>query len=119
MAPTKDELETENAELRARVAELEQGQGQAVANPVPRPARPDFGLSAGEMDDLKTTGVTVSPFTGELLTATREGVTPENPTAIERDRKETDRLEAAESKHGSPPPDADPATERRERAGAE
>ena len=121
MAPTKDELEQENAELRDRVAELEQQQGSATTYdaPAPRPQRPDFGLSAGEVDDLQTKGVTVSPFTGELLTATREGVTPLNPAAIALDRKETDRLDRAESKTGAPPPDADPAAERRERAGAE
>ena len=118
MAPTKDELEQENQQLRDRVAELEQGQA-VTANPVPKPVRPDFGLSAGEVDDLQTQGVTVSPFTGELLTATREGIEPLNPAAIARDKKETDRLDRAESATGSVPPDADPATERRDRGDQE
>lgn len=111
MAPTKDELQQENDDLKARVAELEAERPIGYTAPQPRPERPDFGLSAGEVDDLKTKGVTVSPFTGELLTATREGITPENPAAIALDRRETDRLERAESA-GKLPADARPAAER-------
>jgi hypothetical protein len=77
--PTKDELERENAELRARVAELEEG---APAAGQPRiPQRPDFGLSAGEADDLRVRGVTTSPFNGEELNALDEGIEPATPEA--------------------------------------
>lgn len=92
MAPTKDELERENAELRDRVAELEAtGDGRGTA---PKPQRPDYGLSAGEKADLEANGVTISPFTGELLTATNEGVTPQTPQAVKNDQRETARLKA-------------------------
>lgn len=84
--PTKDELEQENAALRARVAELEQG--ATAAAPV-KPARPvdDNGkpiLSAGEAQDLAANGVTVSPFDGSTLNALDEGVEPLTPTARRR-----------------------------------
>jgi hypothetical protein len=98
MAPTKDELEQENAELRDRVAELEAAQdagstATAASRPVPR--RPDY-LSAGEAADLAQNGVTVSPFTGETLTASREGIEPLSPEAKKRDQDETRRLERLE-----------------------
>lgn len=93
MSPTKDEIEQENRELRARVAELEQDAaerdvtGTGVARP--RPARPtnDAGevvLSEGERQALEEHGVTVSPFTGELLNALDEGVEPATPQARRR-----------------------------------
>lgn len=92
MAPTKDELERENAQLREKVAELEAaGDGRGTA---PKPERPAYGLSAGEKADLEANGVTISPFTGELLTASREGVKPQTPQAVENDRRETARLKA-------------------------
>ena len=65
--PTKDELEQENARLRAELAELRDQQPTAAARP--RPQQPDFGLSAGEAADLAANGVTVSPFTGQTLNA--------------------------------------------------
>lgn len=84
--PTKDELEQENADLRARVAELEE-QGAAAAAPgtmhntaPPRPQRPGY-LSAGERADLEAAGVTTSPFDGSELNALDEGVEPGNPEA--------------------------------------
>jgi len=95
--PTKDELEQENAALRERVAELEAAPAAAPGpNTRPVPQRPDFGLSAGEAADLEAFGATVSPFTGETLTATREGIEPRSPEAKERDRAETLRLERVE-----------------------
>lgn len=103
MAPTKDELERENAELRAERDGLRQQleannltPGVApVAGQAARPERPAYGLSAGEKADLEANGVTISPFTGELLTASREGVKPQTPQAVENDRRETARLKAA------------------------
>lgn len=92
MAPTKDELEQENEQLRARVAELEDQAAAAPAAAARRtPQQPDFGLSAGEMNDLKTAGVTISPFTGKLLNALDEGIaedelTPEALAAAKRER---------------------------------
>lgn len=103
--PTKDELERENAELRDRVAELEaagpadDGRGQEA----PKPERPPYGLSAGEKADLESNGVTISPFTGETLTASREGVKPLTEEARRNDRRETARLKAAEQ----PPADGE------------
>lgn len=82
--PTKDELERENAELRDRVAELEAGAATAGPKRLPRP---DF-LSAGEVDDLKNHGTTISPFDGRLLNALDEGVEPGNPEARARAEKE-------------------------------
>lgn len=78
--PTKDELEAENARLRERVAELEAAAPPAAGQPR-RPERPDFGLSAGEADDLRVRGVTVSPFNGEELNALDEGIEPATPEA--------------------------------------
>jgi hypothetical protein len=106
MAPTKDELEQENAELRERVAELESQTGALGASPaevdgrggVPDPQRPDFGLSAGEAHDLAAYGVTTSPFTGETLTASREGVEPQTAEARRNDERETKRLDEGNTK---------------------
>lgn len=115
MAPTKDELETENAALRDRVAELEAGAalgaspGQVDGRgraPAPSRLTNDAGeviLSAGEANDLALNGVTVSPFTGETLTASREGVEPTTPEAARNDRRVTAELERAESVPGEPP----------------
>ncbi len=85
--PTKDELEAENAELRAEVERLKHVATPGAATRT-RPEPPDF-LSAGEVDDLRNAGVTVSPFTGKVLNALDEGIEPANPEALaraERDR---------------------------------
>lgn len=87
---TKDELESENAELRRRVADLEQEAAQrtpAAAASRRRPQRPTGAdgkpvLSAGEADDLAQHGVCISPFTGETLNALDEGITPGTPEAL-------------------------------------
>lgn len=99
MAPTKDELEAENAQLRDRVAELEAASAGGATTETtgrPQPKRPDY-LSAGEAADLEANGVTVSPFTGETLTATNEGIEPQTPEARKRDREATERLERIEA----------------------
>ena len=90
--PTKDELEKENAELRDRVAELEAA--HPAAGQPRRPERPDFGLSAGEADDLKVRGVTVSPFNGEELNALDEGIEPATPEARRNAEKAQERKRA-------------------------
>lgn len=85
--PTKEELETENAELRARVQELETA-APAPAAPAGRKPRPEQ-LSAGEVDDLRNAGITVSPFDGRTLNALDEGIEPATPEAranAERER---------------------------------
>lgn len=91
--PTKDELEQENARLRDRVAELEEGR---AAGPRP-PQRPDFGLSAGEADDLRVHGVTTSPFNGEELNAYDEGIEPGNPEAVRNADKARARKRARDA----------------------
>lgn len=100
--PTKDELEQENEELRARVAELEQDQAAtaerdltATGTDRPKPKRPDY-LSEGERQDLEAHGVTNSPFTGEPLDAITEGVEPGNPVAVKAAKKRH-----AERQHGA------------------
>jgi len=82
--PTKDELEAENADLRAQLARAEIGQGGNTGGPgtPARPQHPDFGLSAGEVFDLQSAGVTTSPFTGQRLNALDLGITPGNPEAL-------------------------------------
>jgi hypothetical protein len=82
--PTKDELERENAELRERVAQLEERNVTGTGASRPAPERPDYGLSEGERQALEIDGVTTSPFTGELLDAHTEGVEPANPVARRR-----------------------------------
>lgn len=113
--PTKDELEQELDRANARIAELEQGAEDAppgtAANPIPpEPKRPDFGLSAGELDDLRNAGVTTSPFTGEVLNALDEGVEPANPEArrnAEREQKRRrDEGARGEDVHDHPAPAA-------------
>lgn len=102
--PTKDELEQENAELRARVAELEQGT-TAAAPVAPRRPVDDNGktiLSAGEAADLAVNGVTVSPFDGSTINALDEGVEPLNPTARRRAEK------AQRERRGESVPDTAP-----------
>jgi hypothetical protein len=106
MAETKDEIAAERDSLRDQVAVLQDELEAATAPVVPivaRPERPDFGLSAGELSDLEMHGVTVSPFTGETLTATLEGVTPQTPTAIRNDARETALQERASNPMGPAP----------------
>jgi hypothetical protein len=109
MAPTKDELEQENEELRARVAELEDA-APAVAGSRPKPQRPDY-LSAGEAADLAQTGVTISPFNGEEINALDEGVEPASPEAAKRAREAQTRARARAAERPSertgPPPATD------------
>lgn len=90
--PTKDELEQENAELRARVAELEAGAEREITGTGttrPRPQRPtdDDGnpvLSEGERQELAARGVATSPFDGSTLNALDEGVEVTDPEARRR-----------------------------------
>jgi hypothetical protein len=85
--PTKDELEAENAELKAEIERLQSANiatpGAATRKRLPRPEQ----LSAGEVDDLKNAGVTVSPFDGRLLNALDEGIEPANPAALAAAKK--------------------------------
>lgn len=111
MPPTKDELEQENAQLRERVAELEATNGEQLepgtANPPREPQQPDFGLSAGEVDDLRNAGVTTSPFTGKVLNALDEGIEPATPQArkrAERERAERGSRTNRPAPNGGPPP---------------
>lgn len=81
-------LESENAELRAAVETLRAaGPGGAKTFGDRKPRRPSFGLSAGEASDLSLHGVTSSPFTGETLTASGEGIKPGNDEARAADRR--------------------------------
>lgn len=96
--PTKDELERENEQLRARVAELEE-QMPAKAGEPRRPERLTDPkgktiLSAGEADDLRVRGVTVSPFNGEELNALDEGIEPATPEARRNAEKARERKKA-------------------------
>ena len=103
--PTKDELEAQNAELKAKIAELEQvtpATEPGTANPPREPVQPDFGLSAGEVDDLRNAGVTTSPFTGKVLNALDEGIEPATPAA--RKRAEADRARRRGDKDRGPAP---------------
>lgn len=91
--PTKEELEQENQRLRDRVHELESA-APALAGEPPKPQRPDFGLSAGEADDLRVRGVTTSPFNGEELNALDEGIEPATEEAKRNAQKAQDRKRA-------------------------
>lgn len=57
-------LRKENADLRAELGRVEPE----------KPHRPSFRLSEGERQDLINNGETLSPWTGERLTADGEGV---------------------------------------------
>lgn len=74
-------LEEENARLRAKLEERGEDPGPSV------PRRPSFGLSEGERQDLTEHGVTTSPFTGDRLTASGEGVDPANERAERADKR--------------------------------
>jgi hypothetical protein len=122
--PTKDELEQENAELRAQ---LEEAQAAAAAaaersagDPEDGPRRPqrpmdDNGkpvLSAGEKSDLEQRGVTISPFTGETLNAIDEGVETQTKEAGRRarevhEKRVRDEGRPAVSESVGPPPATD------------
>ena len=83
--PTKDELEDENARLREELEDARSGHAAAPrrpARPVGADGKPQ--LSAGEHFDLEQNGATVSPFTGEVLNAIDEGVTPLTAEAKKR-----------------------------------
>jgi hypothetical protein len=124
--PTKEELENENGELRARVRELEEQQAAAGERDVtgtgtrrPAPERPDYGLSEGERQSLLESGVATSPFTGEQLNALDEDVPVEGLTPEARRRAERARTTVAERVpnewpiSGAPPAeggDTNPAT---------
>jgi hypothetical protein len=77
--PTKDELEAENAELRAQLEALRADVSRETSTPK-RPERPEW-LSAGEVDDLTQFGITISPFDGATLNALDYGIEPANPEA--------------------------------------
>lgn len=80
---TKAELEQENAELRERVAELEQAGAPAAAGPR-RPQLPSFGMSEGTRNDIEQAQneiarnprldeiVMAEPFTGRAITITED-----------------------------------------------
>jgi hypothetical protein len=125
MAPTKDELEQENAELRERVAALEDEKsagwdhtadalsaggtrrdGRAL---VPTDDDGNRVLSEGERQELESRGVATSPFDGKPLNALDEGVEPINPDArrrAERDRTERREDAPADWPLSGPPPAA-------------
>lgn len=63
---TKAELEAENERLRKEVAELRSA-GVRPRREVP--ARPSFGMSEGERDEIERIGSAVSPFDGKRNTA--------------------------------------------------
>lgn len=75
MAPTNAELTAENAELTAENDRLRAELVELRSNPrvMPDTAQvrraPSFGMSEGERSDIERTGKSVSPFTGEVLTA--------------------------------------------------
>lgn len=83
---TKAELELENTELRARVAELEQADatGVTVASPR-RPQLPSFRMSEGTRNDIEQVQHEIArnprldevqmaePFTGGVITVTEDG----------------------------------------------
>lgn len=84
--PTKDELEAELARVTAERDELrDQAAREPAAAPAYKPFRPH--LSAGEVADLQLYGVTNSPFTGEQITASDEGVEPRTATARRADER--------------------------------
>lgn len=100
--PTKEELERELAAANDRIAELEE---QAAAprdvtgtgSTRPAPARPDYGLSEGERQELEARGVATSPFTGETLNALdEEGVDTAALAPEARRRAERARTVVAE-----------------------
>jgi hypothetical protein len=93
MPPTKDQLEQENAELRDRITELEAGRPTTPA----APQRPEYGLSAGEKDDLLSNGVTTSPFNGEQLNALDELTAEEVAGLTPRAKRNAERAQQAKA----------------------
>lgn len=65
IAAQRDQLRAENEQLRGQLVELA---GRSPAR-VTFPARPAFGLSEGERQDLELHGVTSSPFDGSRILA--------------------------------------------------
>lgn len=109
--PTKEQLEQENADLRAELEAARAGDtppGTAANLAPPNPVRPDFGLSAGEAADLESNGVTTSPFNGEELNAIDQGITPGNPAA-RRNAEAAQKRKHARDAAAAPAPAADPA----------
>jgi len=112
--PTKDELEHENSELRARVAVLETAAADGrdvtgTGGKRPAPQRPEYGLCEGERQELEASGVTTSPFTGEPLNAIDEDVEVINPEARRRAERAHARPESVPDNAwpiaGPPPPE--------------
>lgn len=119
--PTKDELEAENAQLRAELEELRAAGERDVTGTgrrAPAPTRPtdDEGntqLTEGERQDLVANGVTVSPFTGETLNALDEldadaieAMQPEARRRAERQQKRATEVTGNEWPVSGPPPAA-------------
>jgi len=83
--PTNAQLTEENAALRARIAELEAGNGGATARP-PVPQAPSFGMSEGTRMDIELAKATINadpavnqvtitePGTGKAIVVTAENV---------------------------------------------
>lgn len=86
--PTKDELQQRVDELEAENAKLREQGAAAPAVVNYKPTRPF--LSEGERQDLQQYGVTNSPFTGEQITASGEGVEPKTATARRADERAAD-----------------------------
>lgn len=86
---TKAEIAAERDALADQVAELRDQVAAAGAPAAPyKPFRPH--LSEGERQDLIARGVTNSPFTGEQITATSEGVEPATEPARRADKRAND-----------------------------
>jgi hypothetical protein len=73
VAPTKEELEVENATLRdqlddalAAAAEAEQ-RATVLPNTRPAPTEPSFAIAEGTRAELEANGYALSPFTGARL----------------------------------------------------
>lgn len=81
--PTKDELEAENARLRAELDQVRQGSSEGVPVVRPAPTLPTFGMSEGTRQELEQahkraqdTGksvIVVEPFTGAKLQIDPDG----------------------------------------------
>lgn len=87
-----------NAQLEARVAQLETelAEARAGAQPVrPKPEAPSFGVCAGVAADLEQVDKTVDPFTGKVVTGVEVGddgrpvfttpAEPEQPADVDTD----------------------------------
>lgn len=67
---TKDELERDNAELRAENERLREQLADAQAGKPTRPVptAPSFGMSEGTRAELELVEKTTDPFTGKTVT---------------------------------------------------